>query len=158
MALFKTMMLGVLCSRSRASLSVIGRDVGVSASLEVDEARGRAMLREADALNVDGLYYAGLLHLYGKGGLKASPVRALESFRKGAERGHAASQTALGTLLRHGVGATRDDFASFAWLSRAAESRHLDAMVSLLEARLMSFAVAARCGLRGEGRRLRDWA
>jgi len=86
------------------------------------------LLREARAgESGDALHYGGLLHLYGKG-VRQSPAEAAEYFRRAAEGGHASSQTALAVLLRHGVGLRRDDAASFAWLTRAAEALDVDAM------------------------------
>jgi len=106
---------------------VIGREFDFDGLSDVDEREALMMVNGAEGGATDALYYGGLLALYGKGGVAQSSARAVAYFRQAAEQGHAASQTALGRLLRHGVGVKRDDDASFAWLSRAARAGHPDA-------------------------------
>jgi len=42
--------------------------------------------------------------------------------------GHLEAQTAIGLLLRHGHGASRDDRTALAWFSSAARAGHVHAM------------------------------
>uniref|UniRef100_A0A7S3JQN7 Uncharacterized protein n=1 Tax=Aureoumbra lagunensis TaxID=44058 RepID=A0A7S3JQN7_9STRA len=110
---------------------VIGREYGLTRETSgVEESHARTILNEAETEeNIDILHFAALLYLYGKGGVSQNSAQAVKLFRKAAERGHVPSQVALGVLLRHGNGVARDDYAAYAWLSRAAREGHTDGAV-----------------------------
>ncbi|KAJ8606143.1 hypothetical protein CTAYLR_010727 [Chrysophaeum taylorii] len=114
------------------TVDIIGREFGLSrATQDVDERQARKVMIEAQqGLSTDALHFSGLLSLYGKGGAKQDLARAAEKrvFRAAAERGHASAQTALGVLLRHGLGISRDDYAAFAWFAAAAKANHVEGM------------------------------
>ena len=107
-------------------IDAIGRDVGLTRSQEVDEAHGARMLQERRAARQ--LYFAALLHLYGKGGVSESPKQALAHFRRAAEQGHAGAMVALGTLTRAGHGIAKDEKSALAWFREAARRNHADGM------------------------------
>ena len=68
------LLLATAVTTARAGLiDAIGRDVGLTRSQEVDEAHGARMLQDANDGRPDNLYFAALLHLYGKGGVSESP-------------------------------------------------------------------------------------
>ena len=109
-------------------IDAIGRDVGLTRSQEVDEAHGARMLQDANDGRPDNLYFAALLHLYGKGGVTESPKQALAHFRRAAEQGHAGAMVALGTLTRAGHGIAKDEKSALAWFREAARRNHADGM------------------------------
>ena len=57
--------------------------------------------------------------------------------------GHGGAMVALGTLLRHGHGVSRDEKAAFAWFSEAARRDHVEAMWMVGVAHLEGFAAEA---------------
>ena len=128
-------------------IDAIGRDVGLTRSQEVDEAHGARMLQDANDGRPDNLYFAALLHLYGKGGVSESPKQALAHFRRAAEQGHAGAMVALGTLTRAGHGIAKDEKSALAWFREAARRNHADGMWLLGQSLLQGSA--ARSTLMG---------
>ena len=123
------LLLATAATTAKAGLiDAIGRDVGLTRSQEVDEAHGARMLQDAHDGRPDNLYFAALLHLYGKGGVSESPKQALIHFRRAAEQGHAGAMVALGTLTRAGHGIPKDEKSALAWFREAARRNHADGM------------------------------
>ena len=67
------LLLATVTTARAGLIDAIGRDVGLTRSQEVDEAHGARMLQDANDGRPDNLYFAALLHLYGKGGVSESP-------------------------------------------------------------------------------------
>ncbi|KAJ1452616.1 hypothetical protein M885DRAFT_526171 [Pelagophyceae sp. CCMP2097] len=109
-------------------LDFIGRDVGITSQTMLTEDQAARVLEDAREGHADSLHFSALLHLYGKGGVKQNSYKALDIFKAAAAKGHAASQVALGVMLRHGHGTTRDDKAAFAWFAAAARQGHVEGM------------------------------
>lgn len=124
-------------------IDAIGRDVGLTRSQEVDAQQGARMLKDANDGRPDNLYFAALLHLYGKGGVAESPKQAIAHFRRAAEQGHAGAMVALGTLTRAGHGISTDEKAALAWFKEAARRGHVDGMWLLGQALLQGSGIAA---------------
>ncbi|CAN0365395.1 unnamed protein product, partial [Ectocarpus sp. 13 AM-2016] len=75
----------------------------------------------------DSLYFLGLLKLYG---ISVAPDadKALEYMRKAAELRHHEAMAALGVMLLHGRGGSRDFGAAAAWFRLTAMEGHVEAM------------------------------
>jgi len=77
-----------------------------------------------------GDYHLALLYWRGLGGPR-DPAAAVYFFRRAADSGHAAAQTALGLALRAGVGAPKDIEAARALFRLAAGAGDVEAMTQL---------------------------
>jgi TPR repeat protein len=77
-----------------------------------------------------GDYHLGLLYWRGLGGPREHDT-AVACFRRAADQGHAAAQTALAVALRAGVGAERDMEEARALLRSAAGAGDVEAMTQL---------------------------
>lgn len=93
----------------------------------------RRRLEDAAAENrprPTGDYHLGLLYWRGLGGEK-DYAAAVRCFRRAAESGHAAAQTALGLALQAGVGVARDPAQAQTLFRLAAGAGDLEAMTQL---------------------------
>lgn len=77
-----------------------------------------------------GDYHLGLLYWRGLGG-EPDHKAAVNCFRRAADAGHAAAQTALGLALRAGVGAPKDEAQARALFRSAAAAGDAEAMTQL---------------------------
>ncbi len=75
-------------------------------------------------------YHLGLLYWRGLGGDRDVKAGAA-CFRRAAEQGHAAAQTAFALALRSGVGVAKDETAAASLFRMAAGAGDCDAMVEL---------------------------
>lgn len=66
-------------------------------------------------------------------GVTKNNAEAAKWFRKAAQQGHLAAQTALGDMLASGSGITQDDNEAVEWFRKAAEQGHREAQHRLAE-------------------------
>ena len=114
-------------------------------------------LRElADSANdARAQYECGLLHLFGQAGhVERDAGRAVASFARCAEHGHADAQFRMGNACAAGEGVAQDAARAEAWWAAAAAQRFPVAMLALARLRLQQAAAlmegAAAAGAGGE--------
>ena len=124
------------------TLGLVPQDVAFSAlpDLELDlgsaygltgegvaQATVMTVTQGAEKKNKESVYFLGLLHLYGAGGMQEDHEKGVASVREAAELGHVEAMTAMGMLLLHGIGVPEDETAAAAWLRKAAAEVDKDA-------------------------------
>ena len=75
--------------------------------------------------------YAPAHHAVGQALLESDPAEAARHFLEAAQRGHSDAQFAYATCLQQGRGVDADLFGAHAWMVRAAEQGHLEALEML---------------------------
>ncbi len=108
-------------------------DQGLDAFAAKRWKKARRLLEDATVEELPrslGDYHLGLLYWRGLGG-ERDEIAAVNCFRRAAESGHAAAQTALGLALLAGVGAERDVNQARALFRSAAGAGDVDAMLRL---------------------------
>ncbi len=97
-----------------------------------ERASAKAYLDKAAAQNhAAALNLLGEMALAGGGAAVPDFEKALELFRRAAERGDADAKYALGELYKHGKGVAKDDGEAANWFQAAADDDHAAAMVEL---------------------------
>jgi len=102
--------------------------IGVGAGWLATRALGWAVVALYDRVNVPAatLNERGVRFRDGNG-MDPDPARALELFRKAAERGYYAAQFNLGCMYANGRGVERDPVEAYAWWDIAADAGNEDA-------------------------------
>lgn len=104
-----------------------GMDEAADAARRGDSvAAMRLALPLADNGDVRAMKLLGSLFLSGGNGLLTDPLRAMQYFRRAAERGDADSQFALGKGYAEGTGQLRSPNQAYYWLSVATENAPAD--------------------------------
>jgi TPR repeat protein len=78
------------------------------------------LLTRAQTGDSDAQYQLGLLYERGSTDIPKDYSKALEWFRRSAEKGNPKAETALGIAYGHGYGVVEDDRAAFNWFYKAA--------------------------------------
>jgi TPR repeat protein len=78
------------------------------------------LLTKAQTGDSDAQYQLGLLHERGSTDTPKGYSKALEWFRRSAEKGNPKAENALGIAYGHGYGVVEDDRAAFNWFYKAA--------------------------------------
>lgn len=88
-------------------------------------------IADADLGDAESCFKVGSLYQHGLGGMQVDPYRAVEWYRKAAEKEHVEAQFRLGLMYGVGIGLPQDFSVAAAWVRRAAEAGFPRAQVRL---------------------------